>query len=426
MWQLDADHPDKNGLQLRKLAFVLKAAAKFAAERGFKFGVFWDYCACAAAPVEPRGPMHTPPASPSPLPLAHPHRLPQRSREASAKGEDDRTAEEKATFGRGLKGINEFYGHQWTHVLLVDTELPPGPKTNSKQYLKRGWCLMEYYASGIVKDSIYLISLSKLSGEETDWYEVCDKGKAGRAPPMAPAAFAVKLESGVATGEVGFTNKGDVPLVTGIYDKAFMTEMTKATTLFYASLGWDDAQAVQLCEALRHAHAHGGLRELKVLRLDSNKLGDGFVKSLVALLDEGGLVNVQELGLSCNAISDAGMRELAAAVARGGLPKCTIPCQRAQMEYYASGVGGLPNGSRTCYGGLNLDHNPGSGVCVEEALVGGKRGRSGRARRVMDAAAGALSRISVSSLSSSSGSFGSGRSRGGKRRARGGAKGIRV
>ena len=27
MWQLDADHPDKNGLQLRKLAFVLKAAA---------------------------------------------------------------------------------------------------------------------------------------------------------------------------------------------------------------------------------------------------------------------------------------------------------------------------------------------------------------------------------------------------------------
>ena len=53
MWQLDADHPDTNGLQLRKLAFVLKAAAKVAADGGYKFGVFWDYCACAAASVEP-------------------------------------------------------------------------------------------------------------------------------------------------------------------------------------------------------------------------------------------------------------------------------------------------------------------------------------------------------------------------------------
>ena len=267
--------------------------------------------------------MHTPPASPSPLSLARARRLPQRSREASAKGEDDRTAEEKATFGRGLKGINEFYGHLATYVLLVDTELPPGPKTNSQQYLKRGWCLMEFYASGIVKDSRCLISLSNLSGEETDWFEVHEKGRAGRAPPMAPAAFAVKLESGVATGEVGFTNKGDVPLVTGIYDKAFMTEMTKATTLFYTGLGWDDAQGVQLCEALRHAHAHGGLRELKTLHLYNNKLGDGFTTAFVALLDEGGLANVKRLGLQLNEISDAGMRELAAAVAHGGLPKCT-------------------------------------------------------------------------------------------------------
>ena len=169
-----------------------------------------------------------------------------------------------------------------------------------------------------------------------------DNGKAGRAPPMAPAAFAVKLESGVATGEVGFTNKGDVPLVTGIYDTAFMTEMTKATTLNYAALKWDDAQGVQLCEALRHAHAHGGLRELKALDLSFNKLGDGFVTALVALLDEGGLANVEELGLGGNAISDAGMRELAAAVARGGLPKCTR---------------------------LNLSYNPGSDASVQEALT---------------------------------------------------------
>ena len=69
--------------------------------------------------------MHTTGSHPRPS-LSRARRLPQRSREASAKGEDDRTAEEKATFGRGLKGINEFYGN-------VHTELPPGPKTNSKQ-----------------------------------------------------------------------------------------------------------------------------------------------------------------------------------------------------------------------------------------------------------------------------------------------------
>ena len=275
-------------------------------------------------------------------PRSRARRLPQKSREASAKGEDDRSADEKATFDRGLKGINEFYGNFHTTVLLVDTELPEGPKTNSQQYIKRGWCLMEYYASGIVKDWNCLISLSKLSGEETGWRDVCSKGRAGRAPPMAPAAFAVKLESGVATGEVGFTNKGDVTLVTGIYDKAFMTEMTKATTLRYSSLVWDDAQGVQLCEALRHAHAHGGLRELKWLLLDNNKLGDAFVTALVVLLDEGGLANVEGLYLSDNAISDAGMRELAAAVARGGLPKCTR---------------------------LVLNVNPGSGAPVEEALA---------------------------------------------------------
>ena len=142
--------------------------------------------------------------------------------------------------------------------------------------------------------------------------------------------------------KVRFTNKGDVPLVTGIYDTAFMTEMTKATTLIYAVLGWDDAQGVQLCEALRHAHAHGGLRELKALYLAGNKLGDGFVTALVALLDEGGLANVEALTLRYNAISDAGMRELAAAVARGGLPKCTD---------------------------LDLDDNPGSDAPVKEALA---------------------------------------------------------
>ena len=63
-----------------------------------------------------------------------------------------------------MKGINEFYGHIHTAVLLVDTELPPGPKTNSKQYIKRGWCLMEKRLASLVKCSSAYWRLSAWNG----------------------------------------------------------------------------------------------------------------------------------------------------------------------------------------------------------------------------------------------------------------------
>eukprot|EP00964_Phaeocystis_antarctica_P067720 scaffold40996_cov55-Phaeocystis_antarctica.AAC.3 len=70
--RLDADHPDKDGLQLRKIAKVLKAFDKKAKSRGAggKVGVFLDYVS-----------------------------MPQRSRGSP---EDDRTPEELATFKRSL------------------------------------------------------------------------------------------------------------------------------------------------------------------------------------------------------------------------------------------------------------------------------------------------------------------------------------
>ena len=71
--RLDADHPDKNGLQLRKIAKVLKAFDEEAKEEygaGCKVGVFLDYVS-----------------------------MPQRSRGSPV---DDRTPEELATFKRSL------------------------------------------------------------------------------------------------------------------------------------------------------------------------------------------------------------------------------------------------------------------------------------------------------------------------------------
>ena len=87
--------------------------------------------------------------------------MPQRSREAAARGEDDRTAEELATYDRAVKCMNTWYGHPGTHVLLVDTPLPDG-HANTQPYMDRGWCRMEQAASSIVKIGYGLISLRRL------------------------------------------------------------------------------------------------------------------------------------------------------------------------------------------------------------------------------------------------------------------------
>ena len=248
---------------------------------------------------------------------------------------------------QGLLAVNLWYGHPKTSVLLVDTPLPEGEWTNLQPYGGRGWCRMEQRASAMVKASVCLISLSALTGEEKDWREVVDKGKGARLPPMPPAAFAAMLEEGVASGEIKFTNSGDVGLVCKIYERAFLTEMGDATALFYSVLEWDDAAGVELCEALRYAHAHGGLTKLKFFRLGRNKLGDGFVTSFVALLDEGGLAGVGRLRLIDNAISEQGMQALAAAIARGRLPSCTLialgvnPGSAAPVEEAAEQRGGM-------------------------------------------------------------------------------------
>ena len=71
------------------MAFVFRAFAGSAQTlRGCRVGVFLDYCA-----------------------------LPQKRRN----GNDDRSAEDHARFRRALRGINSWYGHKRTHVLLVNT-----------------------------------------------------------------------------------------------------------------------------------------------------------------------------------------------------------------------------------------------------------------------------------------------------------------
>eukprot|EP00964_Phaeocystis_antarctica_P073959 scaffold45428_cov67-Phaeocystis_antarctica.AAC.1 len=192
---------------------------------------------------------------------------------------------------------------------------------------------MEFNASGLVKGNKALISLKGLTGKEKHLSEVCENGKAAREPPVAPAAFASTLEAGVASGETKFTNSGDVGLVGKIYGWAFAAEMAGAVALYYADLGWDDAQVLALFAALRAAHAGGGLRKLETLNLGGKNMSDGALAALVALLEEGAMPNLKLLLLHKNQISDAGVAALASALRGGTLPSCT-----------KIGLGGNPGG----------------------------------------------------------------------------------
>ena len=231
-------------------------------------------------------------------------------------------------------------------MLLVDTDLPAGAHTNTQPYEGRGWCQMELNASGLVKNSAALISLKGLTGAERSLGQVRKNGRAARAPPLAPAAFTSTLEAGVASGATKFTNSGDVPLVGKIYGWAFAAEMAAVVALYYYELGWDDAQMLTLCEALRAAHADGGLRKVEELWLGRNQMGDGAAAALAALLEEVAMPNLKELILVHNQITNDGVAALASALRGGALPSCVL---------------------------IELAGNPGSGAPVDEALASPER-----------------------------------------------------
>ena len=261
---LDRNHPDPHGEQLRKLAFVFRAFAAMARTRsGCRVGVFFDYVS-----------------------------LPQKNID----GTDDRTDEHKARFSRALRGINAWYGCQYTFVLLVTTPLPAGHEyTNTQQYDGRGWCRAEKLMSAMVKDSFALIDLSKLRGDETSVVELVKQGTANRPAPITPDAFHRMLTSGVADGSIKFTCSGDTEVVARIYERAFLDEMSGAKVLAYQFLGWGDEQLTSLSAALVYAHDHGALEKCEGLYLGGNAFGEPGMRSLSEALAKGALPKLRRL-----------------------------------------------------------------------------------------------------------------------------------
>ena len=82
-----------------------------------------------------------------------------------------------------------------------------------------------------------------------------------RAPPLSPAVFGERMRARVASGELKFTAAADEEFVIGQYDKGFVAAIDRVAAkedeglraLAFTALGWGDAEAAELLEALQYA-----------------------------------------------------------------------------------------------------------------------------------------------------------------------------
>ena len=231
---LDWFHPDRLGAQLRRLLPVLEAmlAEAKADSPHCTVGVMVDFLCLPQKPFA--------------------------------------SEEEGARFKHSLVNINLWYYHQFTYVLLVSTPPPEGAEYgNTRLHEARGWCVFEKGASMAVKDDGCLLDFAGYRGA-TEWGDAFSTGpgtclgemKAGRKAPISPAAFGESMRARVATGELKFTARADEEFVIGQYEKGFVGAIDHEAAneegrgVIFINLGWGEAEAAELLEALKYAAAH--------------------------------------------------------------------------------------------------------------------------------------------------------------------------
>ena len=114
-----------------------------------------------------------------------------------------------------------------------------------------------------------------------------------RAPPLSPAVFGERMRARVASGELKFTAAADEEFVIGQYDKGFVAAIDRvaaqedemARSLSFQDLGWGDAEAAELLEALQYAaercsFPHGAC---KVFVKEGNHISDEMIAKLEQL-----------------------------------------------------------------------------------------------------------------------------------------------
>ena len=222
---LDFEHPDRQGEHLGRLVPVLRRMLPFAGGDQFTVGVLWDYAvrtrrrllapSLAALPA----PWHSLAGSSS---CARAHTASaERCSPAQSLPQPPRSAQEAATFAGGLRSLMAWFAHPYTHVLLLSGPLPTGASySNDRPYASRAWCEAEQRTCAISKcvhclwdlRGLDLHALEGLGGMQA-FDALRSQLKSGRLPPMAPPAFAKRLRHGVSSGELAFSEGGDLEAV---------------------------------------------------------------------------------------------------------------------------------------------------------------------------------------------------------------------
>ena len=231
---------------------------------------------------------------------------------------DDRTPYQLARYGKGLKGINVWYGAEYTTTLVCDFAMSAGAD-NPAPIDKRGWCIFERRLSSVRKDRRCCLSLSLLPRGDgaLDWTDVFRACQSDRLAPLAPDGFEALMREGMAREQaaagtgIRFTNGKDATDVCiPQYREAFLRLMSMGGLLGFEYCAWADADVAQLAAALRHAHAAGATTQAYSLRLGDNRLTDAALPPLVEAIEAGAMPCVNRLALEGNELTDAGLATL--------------------------------------------------------------------------------------------------------------------
>ena len=98
---------------------------------------------------------------------------------------DDRTPYQQARFGKGLKGINVWYGAEYTTTLVLDLPMPEGAE-NAAPIDRRGWCIFERKLSIVRKYAHCFLALSQAANAKGPYWDdlvmACMAGREPRIP----------------------------------------------------------------------------------------------------------------------------------------------------------------------------------------------------------------------------------------------------
>jgi hypothetical protein len=317
-----ASHPDPQGIQLEKVAALLRAAQGRQLARQ-KRG--WD---C----TNPRRDGYQ--ALPKRVALFYDWAsLFQAVKSPDGKIVVDKTSEEKQSFDFALGSMQIWYLHQKLFSIML-TSLPA--RCTARPYTSRGWPTIE-------KAWIMVAKMNNV-GCWPMVYEVdSESGEACRLPPLHPDRMQEYIET-----KVFSSPKADKPLVMRLYRETVTAVLGEATKLSFGECGWTDAEVIAFAEvlplcrrclklnlgrndfsddgvaALAKAVSAGALPALEVLALNDNSIGVTGVEALLGAAALGAFPSLRKLFLHNNRIEASGCNALAQALEARALPKLEV------------------------------------------------------------------------------------------------------